>query len=185
MDELPPTNTLSASIDCWRRSQCTRRWTALHANFDQLRLVPPEFRSPKFQPTLAVAPLSRSVCESIELNASRPQSLQDDRFKLLNHEHLKRSYTQLIKAASDPETLTEIANDPHPFWTSIVSNTAVTGYNFQPPPRWAQPDYPSSYLASCHIDRESLVRIIVREVFQVYRIERTPADTGAGKVQEE
>ncbi|KAF9344412.1 hypothetical protein BGX34_005696, partial [Mortierella sp. NVP85] len=107
---------------------------APEANFELSRLVPPAFQSSDFQSTLAVAPLTRSVCDSIELNASRSRSLQDDRFKLLNHEHLKRSYTQVIKAASDPETLIDMTDDAHPLWTSIVSDIVATEYSFQPPP---------------------------------------------------
>ena len=104
------------------------------ARFDLSRLVPSEFRSPQFKSTLSVAPVTRTVREAIETNASRPRTFRDDRFKLLDQEHLKRSYTQVVKAASNPAVLTDVANDPHPLWTKIVSAVTTTGYKFQPPP---------------------------------------------------
>ncbi|KAK3823171.1 MAG: hypothetical protein J3Q66DRAFT_331003 [Benniella sp.] len=104
------------------------------ARFDLSRLVPSEFRSLEFNSTLSVAPVTRTVREAIETNVCQPHALRDDRFKLLNQEHLKKSYTQVVKAASNPAVLTDVANDPHPLWTKIVSEVATADYKFQPSP---------------------------------------------------
>ncbi|KAK3814474.1 MAG: hypothetical protein J3Q66DRAFT_371364 [Benniella sp.] len=98
------------------------------ARLDLSRLVPSEFRSPQFKPTLSVAPVTRAVRKAIETNVSQPHALRDDRFRLLNQEYLKGLHT-----ASNSAVLTDVANDAHPLWTKIVSEVTTTNYKFQPP----------------------------------------------------
>lgn len=80
---------------------------------------------------MAVAPVTKAVRESIESNA-RSRVAKDDRFKLLDHEFLKRAYTQVSRATTDPGRLT--ITDDTPLWSSIAREVALSNYNFLPTP---------------------------------------------------
>ncbi|KAG0269451.1 hypothetical protein DFQ27_003363, partial [Actinomortierella ambigua] len=96
--------------------------------FDLGALIPEKFQPEGFKPTLDVAPISKSLQESMEIMVKGPRHKQDDRCKLLTYEHLSMLRTDHLSPRKGGQS---VAKGRHPVWGDISQTIRGTGYQGQ------------------------------------------------------
>ncbi|KAF9971036.1 hypothetical protein BGZ75_002038, partial [Mortierella antarctica] len=116
--------------------------------FQLSALVPKSFQRQGFQSTLNVAAITKRLQNSIEANAGLPRTLQDERFRILSSDYIKKTLTGVRSETTSTSAPGKV--DSTPLWTAIAEQVATAGYSFQPTPKGL------SHTAAIHVQQAAV-----------------------------